>query len=171
MVRSIEACQQKTLFRKENIMIETLRGVALVNLLLHPIYSVISHVGGIIMLPFSLSGHRDNLRDLIAGSNLHVTLANGKQGSADQLRQCGHYASPQVRPEAIERFAPWYVSGTGAAESNRRSPPGFMKKPVGWSEDFVDSDRDRNVESLSRIPLKLSISWPTAWLRIPVIET
>jgi cysteine desulfurase/selenocysteine lyase len=126
-------------------MIETSGVLRSWNLLLHPIYSVISHVGGIIMLPFSLSGHRDNLRDLIAGSNLHVTLANGKQVPLINFDNAA--TTPPLRSvlEAIERFAPWYGSVHRGGGIKSEVTTRLYEEARWLVADFVDSDRDRNV--------------------------
>lgn len=60
------------------------------------------------MPPFTLPGRPDNLQDLIAGLNMPVTLANGKQVPLINFDNAA--TTPPFRSvlEAIEKFAPWY---------------------------------------------------------------
>ncbi|MGE5543471.1 MAG: aminotransferase class V-fold PLP-dependent enzyme [Bacillota bacterium] len=97
------------------------------------------------MLPSTLSGHPDNLQDLIAGLNLPVTLVNGKQVPLINFDNAA--TTPPFRSvlEAIESFAPWYGAVHRGGGTKSEVTTRLYEEARGLVADFVGSDRDRSV--------------------------
>jgi len=134
----------RTFFCKKNIMIKT-SGVLRSWNSHYLMCRVISQVGGITMSPSTLSGYPDNLQDLIAGSNLRVTLAIGKQVPLINFDNAA--TTPPFRSvlEAIQKFAPWYGAVHRGGGIKSEVTTRLYEEVRRQVADFVDSDHERNV--------------------------
>jgi selenocysteine lyase/cysteine desulfurase len=88
---------------------------------------------------------QSGLRDLIAGLNMPVTLANGKQVPLINFDNAA--TTPPLRSvlQAIENYAPWYGSVHRGGGAKSEVTTRLFEEARGLVADFVGANRDHSV--------------------------
>lgn len=97
------------------------------------------------MLSSTLGERSDGLPDLVAGLNMPVTLANGKQVPLINFDNAA--TTPPLRSvlQAIESYAPWYGSVHRGGGAKSEVTTRLFEEARGLAADFVEADRERSV--------------------------